>query len=117
MRLGALVSVAILVLVTLVDAFPQVQADRASGSNVSDHMGFNRELADHAAKLDTLRTQQASLEDMPVRMARIEERLAIMSSMIYSLLVGVFGLLAKEVWGAVQMLRSRLGSAGAGKSG
>jgi len=80
-------------------------------------MGFNRELADHAAKLDTLRTQQASLEDMPVRMARIEERLAIMSSMIYSLLVGVFGLLAKEVWGAVQMLRSRLGSAGAGKSG
>jgi hypothetical protein len=109
MRLGGLIAVVVLVLVTLVQAFPQVQGDQvSSGSNIADHMGFNRELADHAAKLDTLKSQQSAVADLPVRMARIEERLDLLSRMIYSLLVGVFMLLARELWGALRFFRSRM---------
>ncbi len=105
MRLGGFAAITLLVLIVLVEAFPQVVESRSS--NIEDHMTFTRELATQAAQLDTLKSQYAAVADLPVRMARIEERLDIMVRMVWALLGGMFALLGKEAWAAMKALRSR----------
>lgn len=116
MRLGALLAVAALVLVTLVAAFPQVSSPVSEGrsANTQDHMDFTRELAEHNAKLDTLKAQHDSMVLLPERIARIEERLEVIGRMVWALLGGIFALLAKEIWSGMRNLRSRKYSNGGG---
>ena len=110
MKLGGFVAVAVLVLVTLVSAFPQVVSrDGREGrsANTEDHMSYTRELAVHSAKLDVLKSQHDEMGNLPERMARIEERLDVLGRMVYAILGGIFALLAKEIWAAMRSLRSR----------
>jgi hypothetical protein len=44
---------------------------------------------------------------VPERMARVEERLDNLVRMVYAILGGVFTLLLKELWGAMQAVRNR----------
>jgi hypothetical protein len=117
MRLGALLAVAVLVLVTLVTAFPQV-VERSEplgrSVNTQDHMDFTRELADHSAKLDALKSQHDAMVALPERMARIEERLDVIGRMVWALLGGIFALLAKEIWSGMRAIRSRKYANGGG---
>ncbi len=105
MRLGILLAVATLVLVTLVTAFPQVAATAIDGrsANTQDHMDFTRELAEHSAKLDTLKAQHDAMSSLPERITRIEERLDVVGKMIWAILAGIAALLSKE---AVALARS-----------
>ena len=110
MKLGGFVAVAVLVLVTLVSAFPQVVSrDERPGrsANTEDHMAYTRELAEHSAKLDVLKTQHDAMIAIPERIARIEERLDVLGRMVWSILGGIFALLTKEIWAAMRSLRSR----------
>ena len=102
MRLGVIAASALLVLVTLVTAFSQVMG-RQESSNIQDHMAFTRELAAHAADLNTLKTQHDKLGALPERMVRIEERLDLMGRMVWAILAGIAALLFKE---AVALARS-----------
>jgi hypothetical protein len=114
MRLGILLAVAALVLVTLVTAFPQVVDSRGRSANTDDHMEYTRELAAYGVRLDALEKQQQTLISLPERMARIETRLDTFGWMIFAVLGGVFTLLSKEVWGAVKALNSRRVANGGG---
>ncbi len=124
MRLGALIAVVILVLVTLVDVFPQVirssDADAATAEgrsiNMQDHMNFTRELAAQGTQLGVLKSQHDAMAGLPERIARIEERLDTLGRMIYATLGGILSLLLKEVWTGMKSLRSRRMSNGAGRS-
>lgn len=107
MRLGILIASAVLVLVTLVSAFPQTFSTQNDRDNTADHMAFTRELADHSAKLDTLAKQHEAMAGLPERMVRIEERLDLMGRMIFAALAGIFALIGKEVWAGMRALRSR----------
>lgn len=110
MKLAILIGVSVLVLATMATSFPVViaaQGQAESATNVSDHMMFTREIAEQKAKLDVVRDQYQSMTGVPERIARVEERLVILVQMVYALLVGVFGLLFKELWGAMQTLRGR----------
>lgn len=105
-------AITILVLVTLVSAFPQVArlADTASevrSENMQDHMTFTRELAEQGTRLDTLRAQHDAMSGLPERMARMETKLELLVVMIYAILMGVGGLLFKEVWGFLKARRPR----------
>lgn len=106
-------AVAALVLVTLVTAFPQViDRPETRSVNTQDHMDFTRELAEHSAKLDSLKAQHDAMVGLPERMARIEERLDVIGRMVWALLGGIFALLAKEVWSGMRSLRSRRSNGG-----
>ena len=113
MRLGGFVAVAMLVLVTLASSFSQTfQRDKTYqqpvlAGNIEDHMAFTRELADHSAKLDALKNQHDAMADLPVRMARIEERLNVMQQMVWAILAGILGLIGKEVWSGIRALSGR----------
>jgi hypothetical protein len=115
MKLGGFIAVALLVLVTLVCAFPQVvshETREGRSANTDDHMDFTRQLADHSAKLDVLKSQHDATTALPERMARIEERLDVLGRMVFGILGGIFALLAKEIWAGMQSLRSRRFAAG-----
>jgi hypothetical protein len=113
MRLGVLLAVGCLVLVTLVSSFSQTFQGGYQPtvsdiqSNTDAHIGFNRELADHSAKLDALKAQHDAMSDLPIRMARIEERLEVQGQMVWAILAGVLGLIGKEIWAALRSLRNR----------
>jgi len=117
MRLGIFTAVSALVLMTLLSAFPQVITSSDRG-NTADHMAFTRELADNAAKLDALKSQHdamaSQLSDVPIKIARIEERLDLLGRMVYAILGGIFALLAKEIWAAMQTIRSKRSANGDG---
>lgn len=106
MRLVGFLAVTVLVLAVLVSAFPQTFTREKD--NIDAHMGFTRELAEHAAKLE-------AVTGMPERMARIEERLSVLGWMVWGILAGVGALLSKELGAAVRSVRTRRtanGSAG-----
>ena len=107
---------AVLVLVTLVTAFPQVieRPEPGRSVNTQDHMDFTRELAEHSAKLDSLKAQHDAMVGLPERMARIEERLDVIGRMVWALLGGIFALLAKEVWSGMKTLNARRAANGGG---
>lgn len=116
MRLGMLLAVNFLVLATLVSSFSQTFSrdepyqqpfERMVRTNTDDHMSFTRELADHSAKLDTLKSQHDAMSDVPVRMARIEERLDLLGQITWTILVGIAGLIAKEIWYGIRALRRK----------
>ena len=116
MRLGMLLAVNFLVLATLVSSFSQTFSrdepyqqpfERMVRTNTDDHMSFTRELADHSAKLDTLKSQHDAMSDVPVRMARIEERLDLLGQITWTILVGIAGLIGKEIWYGIRALKVR----------
>lgn len=111
MRLGIFVGVAALVLITLLSAFPQVVTSADQGSNTTEHLEFTREITETATKLDALQKQHEAMatqfSTVPEKIARIEERLDLLGRMVWAILGGIFALLAKEIWGAMKIIRSR----------
>jgi hypothetical protein len=112
-KLAILAGVTLVVLATLATSFPIVIAaqnqadDRPSSANVQDHMTFTREIAEQGTKLDLLSQQHEAMVHVPERMARVEERLDNLVRMVYAILGGVFTLLLKELWAAMQAVRNR----------
>jgi hypothetical protein len=98
MRLGGFVAVTILVLVVLVNAFPQTFTREKD--NIDAHMNFTAKLAEHSVKLE-------AMNGVPERMARIEERLDGLGRMVWGILAGIAALLGKEVWSEMRALRTR----------
>lgn len=74
---------------------------------MEDHMSFTRELAEQGAKIDTLQKQHDAMAAVPEKLARVEERLDIMTRMVYAILGGVFMLLVKETLVALRSIRAR----------
>ncbi len=108
MRLGALMAVTILVLVTLVSAFPQVVSTQDSArANIEDHMTFTRELAAQSVKLSNLEEQHRAMLGVPAQLAVMEERLTLYGRMILAILAAVFTLLAKEMWNTIKSVMTR----------
>lgn len=116
MRLSIFLALVILVLATLVSALPQVYTARAAQderSNIADHMAFTKGLAEESAKLEALKDQHNAMAGqfsvIPVKIARIEERLDMMVRMVWGILAGILGLLVKEVVLAIRSIRGRNG--------
>lgn len=111
MRLGIFVGIAVLVLITLVSAFPQVIASSDLQTNTADHMTFTREIASAESKLDALQRQHEEMArrfgEMPEKMARIEERMDLLSRMVLASLGGILALLVKEVMALIRSVRNR----------
>ena len=107
MRLGGLLAVLILVLVTLVQALPETfqASTQEARDNTRNHMAFTGQLAAHEAELGTLERQYNSVANLPERMARIEERLELMGKMMFAVLTGILALIGKEAWFALRSLR------------